>query len=474
MGVAGQQSQAPGESGQEKHWDGGGGVIGWLGGRVVRWMGGWGGEALAGHKGYDLATVVEILSASLSGGKFLKDLLGLAQLDQPKAAFDLMLRYLELEGDKPDEAWEATATILEAAKAKIPNEFPGGSWEHVLDPDAPLPSLVISEFLAANGTGLADEDRDNEDWIEIHNPGNEPVDLRGWSLTDDSGETSKWLFPDVVLDPGEYLVVFASAKDRRTRLPLHTNFKLGRRGETLVLTGPDGNTVDRMEVAELPPDFAHGRQPDGIGEPVVFHQPTPEETNAGPPFPGFLDAPLAMVPPGGFHPDSPSIRISAARPDARIHYTLDGAEPQMLMWGSWFERATGFLYWAVNAWDEMGWGPHTGWHKVGDGVLIYPGHHDGQLAPVGSPPEVELEGPIPSYRLKMIRAGLQDWALFSRADELGLGDYAREQVAQVYGQFGGCTYEGCAPPISGFLWTTDEEAMNEIRANIADAIIDAQ
>ena len=154
--------------------------------------------------------------------------------------------------------------------------------------------------------------------------------------------------------------------------------------------------------------------------------------------------------------------------------TLDGAEPQMLMWGSWYERATGFLYWAVNAWDEVGWGPHTGWHKVGDGVLIYPGHHDGQLAPVGSPPEVELEGPIPSYRLKMIRAGLQDWALFSRADELGLGDYAREQVAQVYGQFGGCTYEGCAPPISGFLWTTDEEAMNEIRANIADAIIDAQ
>jgi len=37
------------------------------------------GEVLAGYKGYDLATVVEILSASLCGGKFLKDLLGFAE-----------------------------------------------------------------------------------------------------------------------------------------------------------------------------------------------------------------------------------------------------------------------------------------------------------------------------------------------------------------------------------------------------------
>lgn len=36
------------------------------------------GEVLAGYKGYDLATIVEILSASLSGGAFLKDLLGFA------------------------------------------------------------------------------------------------------------------------------------------------------------------------------------------------------------------------------------------------------------------------------------------------------------------------------------------------------------------------------------------------------------
>jgi LDH2 family malate/lactate/ureidoglycolate dehydrogenase len=37
------------------------------------------GESLAGHKGYGLATIVEILSASLSGGAFMKDLRGFAE-----------------------------------------------------------------------------------------------------------------------------------------------------------------------------------------------------------------------------------------------------------------------------------------------------------------------------------------------------------------------------------------------------------
>jgi hypothetical protein len=148
----------------------------------------------------------------------------------------------------------------------------------------------------------------------------------------------------------------------------------------------------------------------------------------------------------------------------------------MLMWGSWYERATGFLFWAVNAWDiDAPWGTnHESFSKTGDGVLLYPGHHDGLSTPHGSPEDVALDGPIPSYRLKMIRAGLQDWALFALADELGLGDFAREEVAQVYGQFHGCDWSGCAPPISGFYWNTDVSQMNNIRKNIADAIIAAR
>jgi hypothetical protein len=39
--------------------------------------------------------------------------------------------------------------------------------------------------------------------------------------------------------------------------------------------------------------------------------------------------------------------------------TLLGMEPQMLMWGSWYEGATGFLYWDMADWAASDpWGPN--------------------------------------------------------------------------------------------------------------------
>jgi hypothetical protein len=154
--------------------------------------------------------------------------------------------------------------------------------------------------------------------------------------------------------------------------------------------------------------------------------------------------------------------------------TLDGLEPTILMWGSWYEQATGFLYWDIASWDQQDpWGPEITWGKTGDGVLIYPGNHDGKIAPVGSPPDVSIDGPVPSYRLKALRNGLQDWALFHLADTLGLGAQARQAVSQVYAQLGGCS-GGCPAPPGGFYWKTDEEAMATIRRTIAQAILTAQ
>jgi len=153
--------------------------------------------------------------------------------------------------------------------------------------------------------------------------------------------------------------------------------------------------------------------------------------------------------------------------------TLLGYEPRIMMWGSWYEKATGFLLWDTTAWVYTNpWGQNAAWGKSGDGVLTYPGNHDGLLAPAGSPAGVAIDGPIPSYRLKMVRAGLQDWALFILAEQHGLGSYARAQVSLVYGQLGGCEWQGCLPKLNGqFFWKTDEALMQQARHNIAQAII---
>src|ERR1051325_116250 len=72
---------------------------------------------------------------------------------------------------------------------------------------------IISEFLAANATGLTDEDGAFSDWIEVHNPDATVLDLNGWYLTDSASNKTRWQFPAVTLQPGSYLIVFASGKN---------------------------------------------------------------------------------------------------------------------------------------------------------------------------------------------------------------------------------------------------------------------
>ena len=120
----------------------------------------------------------------------------------------------------------------------------------------------ISEFMAANNTGLDDEDRDEEDWIEIYNAGADTANLKGWYLTDNINDLTKWAFPEVTLTPGAYLVVFASGKNRREPSGvLHTNFKLDGSGEYLGLVRPDGQTVVSAFAPVYPiqaPDVSYG------------------------------------------------------------------------------------------------------------------------------------------------------------------------------------------------------------------------
>ncbi|MGB1888330.1 MAG: lamin tail domain-containing protein [Akkermansiaceae bacterium] len=127
--------------------------------------------------------------------------------------------------------------------------FRYGFWVFCLLLGAPVAKsqmLVISEFMASNQSGLRDEDGDDEDWIEIYNPGNSSVNLAGWYLTDDRNDLTKWTFPELALEPSQSLVVFASDKDRKVSgAELHTNFKLSTSGEYLGIIRPDGVTVEQ-------------------------------------------------------------------------------------------------------------------------------------------------------------------------------------------------------------------------------------
>jgi hypothetical protein len=120
---------------------------------------------------------------------------------------------------------------------------------------------VITEFMADNNSVKADQDGDFSDWIEIHNPSASPVNLEGWSLTDNAALPARWSFPAVSLNPGDYLVVWASNKNRRTPgSQLHTNFRLDPSGEYLALIKPDGTKATEFAPVFPPqvPNLAYG------------------------------------------------------------------------------------------------------------------------------------------------------------------------------------------------------------------------
>ena len=74
-------------------------------------------------------------------------------------------------------------------------------------------SVRINEVSASNSIFL-DEDGDTPDWIELYNYGSEEISLNNWSLTDIFDDNNPWTFPDITIDADEYLLIWASDKDR--------------------------------------------------------------------------------------------------------------------------------------------------------------------------------------------------------------------------------------------------------------------
>jgi len=76
-------------------------------------------------------------------------------------------------------------------------------------------SLKINEVMSSNGSTISDEDGAFPDWFELYNSGPSSVDLNSYGLSDDPDSLSKWRFESRVLNPNEFLLVFASDKDRQ-------------------------------------------------------------------------------------------------------------------------------------------------------------------------------------------------------------------------------------------------------------------
>ena len=110
--------------------------------------------------------------------------------------------------------------------------------------------LVITEFMAKNDGFFRDGDDKSPDWIEIQNISDQTIDLAGYHLTDTRQNLTRWTFPNVEIESGRFMVVFASGKTEGNYVDaggfLHTNFSLGSGGEYVALVAPDGTVLSEF------------------------------------------------------------------------------------------------------------------------------------------------------------------------------------------------------------------------------------
>ena len=69
-------------------------------------------------------------------------------------------------------------------------------------------SVLINEVMARNKSAVVDDNGEYSDWIELYNPGTSAVSLSGWGLSDSQSVPVKWAFPDISIQPGEYLLIY--------------------------------------------------------------------------------------------------------------------------------------------------------------------------------------------------------------------------------------------------------------------------
>ncbi len=186
---------------------------------------------------------------------------------------------------------------------------------------------VVNEVMASNRTTLADAQGEFDDWVEIYNPGASDLDLRGYFVSDDADDVTKWTVAGggaVVVPARGYTVLWL---DNDTAAVLdHLPFRLAAEGDLFILTAPDGATV--IEQIQLPaqhPDISYGRSPDHAGQFRYLINPTP----------GAVNDPLGLAVLEGItfshdqgtFVDAFDLTLATTSDGAAIRYTLDGSVP---------------------------------------------------------------------------------------------------------------------------------------------------
>jgi len=165
-----------------------------------------------------------------------------------------------------------------------PFDAPDELHDYLLNTDA-LPQLYINEFMAANASCCPDNDggtAEYDDWIEIYNAGDTPVDIGGMYLSDNVndpfGDKIPKSNPSKTTIPAKgFLVLWADGNQAQGIL--HLNFSLSASGEDVGLFYIDGRAIDTYTFGSQTDNTSYGRTTNGGVSWKSFASPTQGTSN---------------------------------------------------------------------------------------------------------------------------------------------------------------------------------------------------
>ena len=180
----------------------------------------------------------------------------------------------------------------------------------------PLGGVYISEFGGSTGSVASD-------WVEIYNSTGSAVNLAGYGLSNNPKNPAKWVFPDISIEPGEYLLLYATGSaDKAQKKNLKLNFCISSTGETLFFFDPNGKLIDKLSAGRMRSGQSYGR--DGSDNRFYYAEPTPGAQN-GKGYEGITQLPAFSVTPG-IYDNAVTVAITAGEGET-IRYTTDCTTP---------------------------------------------------------------------------------------------------------------------------------------------------
>ena len=180
----------------------------------------------------------------------------------------------------------------------------------------PLGGVYISEFGGSTGSVASD-------WVELHNSTGSAVSLAGYGISNYPKNPAKWVFPDISIEPGEYLLLYATGSaDKAQKKNLKLNFCISSTGEALFFFDPNGKLIDKLSAGRMRSGQSYGR--DGSDNRYYYADPTPGAQN-GKGYEGITQLPAFSVTPG-IYDNAVTVAITAGEGET-IRYTTDCTTP---------------------------------------------------------------------------------------------------------------------------------------------------